>query len=359
MKKTENGRIILDRLRRRYRSLPHDLRSRSVQQRSDAQKLLTLTLCIPVMLVCAVYMLHWETNRAAIERDNAAFSALYSPIVAPSPTVMPEAEAETDKTDKTDETDISYQTVSPSPAPTAIAASENFEIALDATRRPLSTPGSDTIVMALETPPPVQKSFADLLALNPDIVGFLRIDGLLSLPVVQKANDNEYYLSHSFNGEESTAGTLFLDGSNLLTPEDANLVIYGHNMKNGTMFRPLIHYEKLDFLKEHPLVRFDTIYQNRVYAPFAVFTITADKGGERHVNIRQFLFDEESFSDFITDMRRLSEHRIPIDVSWGDSVLLLVTCEYTHDNGRFVVALRALREDENPEEMCALIQTAE
>lgn len=355
MKNTENGRIILDRLRRRYRSLPHDLRSRSVQRRSDAQKLLTLTICIPVMLVCTVYMLHWETNRAAIERDNAAFSALYSPIVAPSPTAMPEAANET----KTDEIDISHRTVSPSPAPTAIAASEDFEVASDATRRPLSTPGSDTLVMALETPPPVQKSFGDLLALNPDTVGFLRIDGLLSLPVVQKSNDNEYYLSHSFSGEESAAGTLFLDGSNLLTPEDANLVIYGHNMKNGTMFRPLIRYEKLDFLKEHPLVRFDTIYQNRVYAPFAVFTITADKGGERYVNIRQFLFDEESFSDFIEDMRSLSEHQIPVDVCWGDSVLLLVTCEYTHDNGRFVVALRALREDEDPDEICALIQTAE
>ena len=217
---------------------------------------------------------------------------------------------------------------------------------MDETRAPLATPDADTLVVALETPPPVQASFANLLAANPDAVGFLDIDGLISLPVVQRINDNEFYLDHSFDQEESIAGTLFLDGMNLLVPEDDCLVVYGHNMKNGTMFQPLAYYEELPFLQEHALVRFDTLYENRVYVPFAALTVTADADSERHLNLRQFSYDAESFDMFVRSLRALSVWDSSVDVAYGDRLLLLVTCEYTHDNGRFVLALRAQRPDE-------------
>ena len=90
--------------------------------------------------------------------------------------------------------------------------------------------------------------------------------------------------------------------------------------------------------------------------PFAVFTVTADPGSSRYLNIRQFLLDEDGWDDYISGMRRLSVHNIPVDVQYGDNVLLLVTCEYTHNNGRFVVALRALREGETREDMIRLVQ---
>jgi sortase B len=196
------------------------------------------------------------------------------------------------------------------------------------------------------------------LSLNPDTIGFLQVEDIPRLPVVHRANDNQYYLDHSFDNHESIGGTLFLDGSNLLVPEDASLIIYGHNMRNGTMFRPLINYENIDFLKENPLVQFDTIYLNNCYASFAVVTVSANADSDRYVNIRQFMFDEASWDQYIADMRALSVHSIPIDVSYGDRVLLLVTCEYTHNNGRFVVALRAQRENETMDELKERIQAA-
>ena len=371
MKKKGHG--AWNRLIQRYRELPAGLRSRRLSERNRAQKLLTLTICIPLMLWGLGYIAHWELTKARIERENAAWSALYVPAeettapmiteialtAAPTQTAGTTPSAEPTQTAGTTPSAEPTQTVGATPtAASAPPAQSSFDVAVDSTIVPLSTPDGDTIVYAMETPPPEQFAFGDLLALNPDTVGFVRLDDVLSLPVVQRPNDNEFYLNHSFNLEESFAGTLFLDGSNLLVPEDNSLIVYGHNMRNGTMFRPLIAYEQLSFLKEHPLLRFDTIYKNRVYAPFAVFTVTADEGSARYMNIRQFMFDEESWDEYISDMRALSVHNIDIDVEYGDHVLLLVTCEYTHNNGRFVVALRAQREDETTEELCGRIQSA-
>jgi len=383
MKNKQNKQGILGRIIDCYRSLPGDLKSGKPARLRRAQNVLVISICIPIMIVCLAYMAHWELTRIGIERDNEAFSALYSPATpvptltpmpvatatpTPVPTATPTPESTEAPTSEASQPPLetAVPTAEPTPVPTELptpkptdaptSTPEPFEIAVDATLVPLATPDADTIVFAMETPPPNQHAFGDLLALNPETVAFLRIGDFMSLPVVQKPNDNEYYLNHNFALEESIAGTLFLDGSNLIVPEDKNLIVYGHNMRNGTMFRPLLQYEQLSFLKENPIVRFDTIHQNRDYVPFAVFTVTADPGSERYLNIRQFLLDEDGWDDYISGMRRLSVHNIPVDVQYGDNVLLLVTCEYTHNNGRFVVALRALREGETREDMIRLVQ---
>ena len=252
---------------------------------------------------------------------------------------------------------------SASPAPQPIAQDAllpraEYEIPLDATRAPLATPDANTLVYALETPPPPQAAFAPLLALNPDTVGFLQIEGVLSLPVAQRPNDNEYYLDHNFEGAHSDAGTLFLDGANLLVPEDRNLLVYGHNMRNGTMFHSLGAYSELDFLKSHPVARFDTLYKNRAYVPFAALSVTAQPGSERYLNIRQFGLEGDALERYVESLRDLSIIDIPIDVGAQDDILLLVTCEYTHDDGRFVLALRALRDGETESEAVARVQAA-
>lgn len=350
-------------LAQRYRHLFRDLRSRHKSVRHGAQRLLALSICLPLILLSLGYILSWEWNRRSILRENAAFSALYDMESMAPATVIPQVSAnETPK----HTTGANASTAAPTPSSTPFSSTAAtpkttpppFAVAVDATLEPLATPDADTLIYALETPPSAQQSFSDLLALNPETVGFLTIEDAVSLPVVQRRNDNQYYLSHSFNGEESAAGTLFLDGSNLLTPEDEVLIVYGHNMRNGTMFHSLIAYEEASFLRAHPLVRFDTIYENRLYLPFAVLSVTADAGSERYMNLRQFDFDGESFNAYIDGLRRLSLWDIPIDVAWGDQILLLVTCEYTHNNGRFVVALRTLRPGEDAQEAAVLVQNA-
>lgn len=345
------------------------------KKRWSVGRLMAIAVCLLLILGGALYIVQWEQTRSRIERENALWSALYtaqsktpaptaSPSDAPVPSPMFAAEVSKASTAAPAASPELTASAEASKAPTATPAaspepSATLEAAVDATVVPRATADADTIVYALETAPPVQSAFADLLSLNPDAIGFLHLDDVLSLPVVQRANDNEFYLSHSFNLEESAAGTLFLDGSNLLVPEDDCLIIYGHNMRNGTMFRPLIGYEQLSFLKEHPLLHFDTLYENRTYVPFAVFTVAADSDSGQYLNIRQFDLDADDWADFIARMRNLSKHDIPVDVAYGDHVLLLVTCEYTHHNGRFVVALRAQRDGESEDALKAQVLMAQ
>lgn len=384
MRRKSGRRGPFARLLRRYRAIPRQLTSRRVSERSRAQRLIALTICVPVMLFCAVRIVLWQAERRKTLRDNAAYAELYAsaraatqpaPAAAPipQPTAVPTAAPTRIATATPVPTATFLTTEAPTPAATPLAteaptttplAAETpvptatpleYEIAVDATLVPRATPDADTLVYALETPPPIQQYFNALLEMNSETIGFLSIDELLALPVVQRKNDNDYYLNHSFEREESSAGTLFLDGSNLLVPKDQNLIIYGHNMKNGTMFHALIGYDELSFLRKYPLVHFDTIYESTVYAPFAVFSAGVEPDSPGYLNFRRFIFDEDEFDGFIRDLRGLSKFSIPLDVRYGDELLLLVTCEYTRENGRFVIALRAQREGETEDELRQLV----
>ena len=215
----------------------------------------------------------------------------------------------------------------------------------------IPTPGADTQVYALPTAPPVQPGFGQLLALNPETVGFLEIDDMLALPVVQRENDNEYYLTHGFEGGESREGTLFLDGLNRLVPEDDCLIVYGHNMKNETMFGRLDAYEDVNYLRQHSVVHFDTLYENRSYVAFAAFTASMEPGNRRYFDVRKFIFDDVEFDKFVLKLQSRSLCKVPVDVRYGDRLLLLVTCDYTNTEGRFILALRQIRPDETEADM--------
>lgn len=384
MRRKSGRRGPFARLLRRYKAIPRQLMSRRVSERSRAQRLIALTICVPVMLFCAVRIVLWQAERCKTLRDNAAYAELYASARAatqpapaatpiPQPTAVPTAAptpiaAATPvptATFLTTEAPTATPPAAEAPTPTTTSLTTEtpvptatlleYEIAVDATLVPRATPDADTLVYALETPPPIQQYFNALLEMNSETIGFLNIDELLALPVVQRKNDNDYYLNHSFEREESSAGTLFLDGSNLLVPKDQNLIIYGHNMKNGTMFHALIGYDELSFLRKYPLVHFDTIYESTVYAPFAVFSAGVEPDSPGYLNFRRFIFDEDEFDGFIRDLRGLSKFSVPLDVRYGDELLLLVTCEYTRENGRFVIALRAQREGETEDELRQLV----
>ena len=238
-------------------------------------------------------------------------------------------------------------TPEPAPSPTTppvVGPNADMPVAVD---EPIPTPDDDTLVIALPTVPPVQESFGPLLALNPETVGFLEIEGMLSLPVVQRQNDNEYYLDHSFEGAKALEGALFLDGMNRLVPEDDCLIVYGHNMKNKTMFGRLSAYADVSHLHKYPVVRFDTIYENRSYVAFAAFSASMKPGDSHYFDVRHFIFDEAEFDKFVLKLQSRSAFTSPIDVRYGDRLLLLVTCDYSNREGRFILALRQLRPDEN------------
>ena len=328
--------------------------SRKKRNSSDSlyrrlQRRALTVVCVLLLLVIVGlggYAAGWFANRARIQGDADRYRAMYSPAptaIVPltlEPTQVPEAAD-------------APEDAAPTPEPTNTPGPDSTERAVPLDE-PIGTRGPQTQVYALPTAPPVQQAFSQLIQYNPDTVGYLDIPGFLSLPVTQRENDNEYYLTHNFDGEESREGCLFLDGVNRLTPEDDCLIVYGHNMKNGAMFGRLDSFAALNFMKMHPLARFDTIYENRLYVPFAAFTASMKPGDSHYFDVRQFVFDETRFELFTLKMISRSALRLPVDVRYGDKLLLLVTCDYTNREGRFILALRRLRPDEDEQRIRAL-----
>ena len=370
-------KTTLRRRLRRIARIPRDLRNPA--RRGAAIRRLAGLMCAAVIVAGGVYTVFWMQNRARIEREGERYSMMYAPAREESGGEgegMPASSGETPAPDAAMQTD---EAAAPDAGASTAAPSETTAPDVGASTATLSdaaasgggvsepvvsdvllpTPDSGTLVLALETPPPVQESFSELLGYNADTVGFLQIGDIVSLPVVQRVNDNEYYLTHTFSGAESAEGALFLDGMNLLVPEDDCLIVYGHNMQNGTMFGDLKLYRELYFLRGCPPVAFDTIYENRLYAPFAVFIASMEAGDASYFDVRQFVFDESDFNAFVSSLRARSEYDVPIDVRYGDSLLLLVTCDNAEADGRLIVAFRALREDETSESVAALLAQAE
>ena len=112
--------------------------------------------------------------------------------------------------------------------------------------------------------------FEELYSQNPDVVGYLEIEGTdFAYPVVQYT-DNEYYLRRGFDGEENENGTPFVDyRTNLRTTQ--NTIVYGHNMRTGTMFETLLQYRDMNFYKEHPTLTFDSAYEEGEYKVIGMF----------------------------------------------------------------------------------------
>lgn len=291
---------------------------------------LIILLCIAIILAGILYSGSWVANRNRIQQKSEEYSQLYQPQESAVPTAP-------------------ISSVVPSSESASLPSIEDH---------PHPTPNSDTMIFSLPTPPPVQDSFSDLLAMNSETIGFLRIHDLISLPVVQRENDNNYYLNHNFEQKESVEGALFLDGMNRLYPEDDCLIIYGHNMHNGTMFGELERYGSAAFLKTHPLISFDTIYENHSYVPIAAFPASMNPNNSSYFDVRQIAFSYESFELFLKQLKSRSIVDIPVDARFGDRLLLLVTCDYTKDDGRFVLALRQIRADESEEEISAQIINA-
>ena len=197
----------------------------------------------------------------------------------------------------------------------------------------------------------MENRFAPLREINSDIVGYLTIEGTpLDYPVVQ-AGDNEYYMRRDYRKNTSTHGAPFLDyRADLERPSD-NLVIYGHNMKDGQLFSELLGYMNISYYRDHPRIAFDTIYRNGEYKVFAVFITDAGDTGETAFNYHDFIQagSDEDFNKFVSQMRIRSLIETEVDVEPGDELLTLSTCTYEFDNARFVVAARRIREDEKRE----------
>ena len=187
--------------------------------------------------------------------------------------------------------------------------------------------------------------YAILYSMYPDVVGWLKVDGTpIDYPVMQDTAGNDYYLNHNFEGKDDNKGALFVDEDSKVRPLDKNIVIFGHNTRDGSMFGDLDYYLDEKFYKEHPTISFDTIYDTGTYQIVAVVKTHVKSNNES--GFRYYYFrDYENRGEFQELLDFISENRIYDTgeyLSYGDSMIMLSTCEYTVENGRLVVIAKRI-----------------
>lgn len=184
----------------------------------------------------------------------------------------------------------------------------------------------------------VLREYAPLYERNPDFSGWLKIeDTKINYPVMHTPDRTDYYLHRSFEKKQSNHGCLYArEECDLLTPSD-NITIYGHNMKDGSMFAPLLSYKNRSFYESHRYIQFDTLFSRNAYEVIAVFLTTATMG--EGFAYHRFVDAEmaEEFDNYISTCKALSYYDTGITPHYGDKLITLSTCDYSVTNGRLVV----------------------
>ena len=197
-----------------------------------------------------------------------------------------------------------------------------------------SIPAEETVA---PTEPDILPEYQALLAYNPDFVGWLTVAGTpIDYPVVQTPEVPEYYLYRDFDRNASNWGCLFAEGACDVENSD-NVTIYGHHMNDGSMFAGLMSYEKKSFWEENPTIQFDTLTEHRNYQIFAVFRTTASVGQGFAYHRFTDAASEAEFDNYVAQCKALSLYDTGIIPEFGEKLVCLSTCEYTRENGRFVV----------------------
>ena len=191
---------------------------------------------------------------------------------------------------------------------------------------------------------PILSDLQDLYNQNGDFVGILNVVGTdINYPVMQTPSEPEYYLRRDFYGADNTAGTLFVDYRCDIVNPTTNTIIYGHNMRSGTMFGGLKRYLDYDYYQSHKTIIFKTLYEEQEYEIVGVGLSAVgydDDDSYKYYNFINALTGAE-LQEFLDNIQSLSVYDETIDIAATDKILTLSTCNsYTEDGRMFVVAKR-------------------
>lgn len=183
---------------------------------------------------------------------------------------------------------------------------------------------------------------------NSDLVGWIVIDGTdINYPVVQSKVYQEYYLDHDFDGEEDDAGSVFVDARNDVFLPDDNVIIYGHNMKNGSIFGTLQYYLDKDYYNKHKLISFDTLYERHVYKIAVVGLSKISEESSDTFRYYDFLNaeDKKSFNEYIKNIKKLEAYDTEVGLEYGDKLITLSTCNSVEEDGRLFIVAKEVKDE--------------
>lgn len=174
--------------------------------------------------------------------------------------------------------------------------------------------------------------FISLERINPDVVGWLAAEGTeIDYPVV-RGKDNDFYLRHLFTGEHNKLGSIFMDYRNHNDFSDKNTIIYGHHMKDGSMFASLTKYKDQRYYDSFPTMLFCTPAGNFMIELFAGNVVDGN-----YESVRFDFKDDYDFQSYVDSLKKKSTFESNTIVKADDRIITLCTCSYEFNNARYAL----------------------
>lgn len=193
-----------------------------------------------------------------------------------------------------------------------------------------------------EEAPPVMSHAEDYeasRAQNKDVIGWISVPNTrIEYPLLRGEN-NDYYLTRSLTGETSKSGSVFVDYRNKDISSSRHIIIYGHNMRNGTMFHDLASYKDRDFFEANRMITVVWDNQEVKYEIYAAYIVSTD------INfIRTDFANDSEFLDYMNQLKALSKFdaKPTVELTKDDQIITLVTCTYEYDESRYAVQARRI-----------------
>lgn len=228
--------------------------------------------------------------------------------------------------------------------PEETEASEPTDMAEEDTAEPESEPQNEQKEETASLVDPFEK-YRRIYEKNRDFVGWISIEGTkIDYPVMQSPDAPNFYIDHGFDKKTSKYGVPYVQENCDVELSD-NVIIYGHHMRNGSMFTDLCKYADAAFYKAHPVICFDTLAGSGRYAILAVFKTSANPGEGFAYHGFVNAESEDAYQKYVTLCKALSLYDTGVHAEPGEQLLTLSTCEYSLDNGRFVVVAKKISEE--------------
>ena len=185
---------------------------------------------------------------------------------------------------------------------------------------------------------------------NSDLAGWIVIDGTdINYPVVQSKVYQEFYLDHNFDGEEDDAGSIFADARNDLLLPDDNIIIYGHNMKDGSMFGTLQYYLDKDYYDKHSTLSFDTLRKHGTYKIAAVGLSKISEESDDTFKYYDFINadSKKEFKKYVENIKKLEAYDTGVNLEYGDKLVTLSTCNSVEKDGRLFIVAKEVKNEQD------------
>ena len=208
----------------------------------------------------------------------------------------------------------------------------------------ISSKEKKSIIVQAEDGTNILSDYRLLYDTNPDFIGWISVENTsIDYPVVFTDN-NEEYLTHDFFGNEDRHGTIYADYRSDLSRDSSNIIIYGHRMRDDSMFGILSEYEDQEYWSEHSIIEFDSKTERHYYEIISVFKseIFFEDDDVFKYYKYTYIASEDEFNAYYNGIRDISLYDTGVTAEYGDHLITLSTCDYSVPNGRLAIVAKRI-----------------